>query len=215
MYKLLFQRLAETYSSGKYEREYLACKEHFFSQVGAVFDDEDHFEAASNMFLEWYLFDRSLNDSSVPPLRNFWLKNQEKLDADELALCKAIEKAQGGIFEVLEVSSEGIRVKHLVSQNTFFVAKSDAPLTAGDVIDARFYHVDGVYTGTQAVLLHEDEAKPYLRSLAKLEQASTQENQWLMATRHMKLKIHRYAHVKLADVYSEKTLEEFIGEDHA
>ncbi|MEI6093565.1 MAG: hypothetical protein WCQ47_07805, partial [bacterium] len=77
-FKIYFEKVVEEFSSGNYRLQIERAKGEFFSLSGVVHEDSRNYIERINLFLDWYVFDRSLDDDDLIPVVLFYDRHHEK-----------------------------------------------------------------------------------------------------------------------------------------
>jgi hypothetical protein len=170
-----------------------------------------------NQFADWYLFVRSLNAYSRPPVK---VQHEEKLapfPAEWERYVLNLSCSRHSLFEFLKLSREDLHVRDLFSDYKLIIR--DSPVVHGFAKDcpfeARLIPHDDSFVFSTAFCFHPQEAKKFImaevkkvRKLPEGEQQAARES-LIMKLFRMKHKYERYIHVQINEIYSEESRLKF------
>ena len=136
----LLDRLAERYSEGEHKLEAMRAREEYFERAGKVFDDDaELFEGRMASFLEWYVLERPMAATGVPPVARALAGSDEALPGAERRVLASLAATHRSLFELHGIADHLLDVEDLVGGARFAVRERRNPLgmTAGDVFEAR------------------------------------------------------------------------------
>jgi hypothetical protein len=205
MYKATFDRVAQLFSKEPYTGEFNVAREDYFRRTGKVFQDDPIFEVRMTAFLEWYVLDRLLWDSGVPPVRLYRLKYKETLEEPEVRILEGLEKSVHSLFlltgrdrDRYVIEDFRTKVRHHVSERHAIPG-----VHRGDILDARIVKIGGEVFFSDAVWIHPSDAAPFLEAESRKKREGDLDSwhAFLFDLAYMKLKRERFAHVPTAQIY--------------
>jgi hypothetical protein len=206
MYEKVLEPVIQRYTSDRYLPELKVAREDFFRRAGKVHEDEPAFEVRMTAFLEWYLCDRPLWDSGVPPVRLYSEIFGETLLEDERSILQGLEKSIRSLFMLLSRKGERYRVRDLYDGSEFDVLERRAHvgINPGDIFDTRILLIGRQAVFSDAMIIHPVEAHPFIQQEAKSRKTDTRETfqDFLFGLALMKLKCDRFKHVPASQIYA-------------
>ncbi|MFH1262594.1 MAG: hypothetical protein V1495_04000 [Pseudomonadota bacterium] len=205
MYKATLDRVAQIFSAEPYLGEFSIAREDYFRRTGKVFQDEPMFEIRMTACLEWYLLDRLLWDTGIPPIRLYRLKYRETLEERENEILVGLEKSIHSLFRVTGQGESRYVVEDLRTLESHEVSAQHplAGVHRGDLLDARILELGDDRFFTDALWIHPSDAAPFITEEARKSREKGLET-WetiLMGLAYMKLKRERFSHVPTDQVY--------------
>jgi hypothetical protein len=188
------------------QEEILRAKEEFRQRTGEFHEDDKSFEGRMAAFLEFYLFDRPLEEGGVPPVSAFLQEQGAALASDELPFLEALARSVHAIFEIRKLGTRhGLRIRELLSGTDYeiYERRELVGLHKGDILDARIVRWDDeswVFTG--AFLYHPVEArKPVLKEAKRRRKADASPLDFAWDLARLQLKLERYRNVAVENIY--------------
>jgi hypothetical protein len=206
-YKGKFERILEEFSTGKYLQEIERAKQEFYSMSGVVHEDNPlHFERI-NLFLDWYIYERKLDDEDLSPAELFYDRHLNDFDEEDRAFYKAVLNSVSSLFLVKTKASTYIRVKDMFVGEVYTVddGKFIDLVNKGDIFQGRLISLDRVRIFSSGFCFHDQDARAYIDSeIKKLKKLSKEYHySFMMKLALMKVKSKEYYHVPIKDIYTE------------
>ena len=201
--------LLTAFGSGPaFQSALLRAKADYFTRTGEVFEDDRSFESRMASFLEFYLFDFVLPQPCVTPAQLFADQNLAVLTGGPRSTVAAFVRTNHSLYEVLQVSDQGVRVRDLFTEKEAHVheRRTLAGLSKGDLIEARLIPLDGRPLFSQAFCYHPRAAKPSVVAEIHRRRRSPQvgagPRDLMFQAAHMALKVERYRNIRVEDIYN-------------
>ncbi len=143
----VIDQLAAEFAEDPWRAEITAAREHFFTQAGKVFEDDDElYEARLAAFLEWYVLDRPLADGPPPVLRVLAAPGARA--AGEVTALAYLAASRRSLFEVDAVDGSRLLIEDLMGGARFLVSERRGTIgfEPGDLLEARL-----VFDGDQVI----------------------------------------------------------------
>ncbi len=207
MYKTTLDKVIGHFARDpRYAGEFACAREEYFRRTGKVFEDEPMFENRITACLEWYLFDRILENVGVPPVRLYYLIHRSDLEPEELKTVESLQKTRHSLYEYLGRSKGRFRVRDLLDDRIHEVSerRTYAGVGPGDVLDARLLFLPEGALFADAMWLHPAEARKFiLDEVKKIRSAKGADFETrLFDLSYMKLKQERYHHLMTPEIYN-------------
>ena len=167
----LFDELVKIFSSGEYEQEVIEARNVFFDKLGRSHEmKEDFFEAVSQSFLEWYIFNYSLSSHQKTPAIVFvglgWGEDWQR------DLLHQYLFQHWSIFEVVQRLSDEIHLQDLLFEQSrrLRYKKDDETrllwkVQPGQIIQARLFPNEKGLLWTSHIWLHPESEKSRLKGM--------------------------------------------------
>jgi len=208
IYKEYFERILEDFSKGKYRQEIEKAKQEFFAVSGIVHEDNPlHFERI-NLFLDWYIYERKLDDEDLSPAQLFYDKNSNSFSHDDEIFYKGLLASISSLFLVKTKLSTYIKVKDMFTRNVYKVndKKFIDLVNKGDIFQGRLISIGEGVTFSSGFCFHDQDARAYIDSeIRKIKSLPRDYHQsFMMKLALMKVKSKEYDHVRIRDIYTEQ-----------
>jgi hypothetical protein len=205
MYKATFERVVQGFTKDRYASEFAVAREDYFRRTGKVFEDEPIFESRMTSLLEWYLIDRCLWDTGVPPIRLHRLIHDAELGEKERKMLSYLEASVHSLYLVVSLDREKCAVRDLLYGTESVVTNRDhfPGVRKGDILDARLVRIDDKAIFTEALWIHPVDASEFIQHEARqrVQPTTDARDRFLFDLSYMKLKRDRYAHVTAKEIY--------------
>lgn len=208
MHKEIFDQIAQYYSVGKYEVEYRETRQKYLNLIGSFGEDELLFENQMTRFLEWYLLDRELSLSSIPPCRLYRLSHRNELTKESQEILCSLEESTHSLFQVHAVDAQGTTVRDLLdAQQEYRLDKQFYPeFRISDLIDARLFTLHDTNYLTVSAWMYPSEMKSCLLDTVKKYDGKNN-SKFLMDLAFMKSKRDRFPHVPIGNIFQWEQME--------
>lgn len=188
------------------QEEILRAREEFRLRTGEFHEEDRTFEARMALFLEYFLFDRPLEDLGVPPVQAYLDRHREEIPPDELPRFEALTRSLHAVFEVRKLRTRhGLRIRDVVSQEDYeiFERRELVGLDKGEILDARIVPWDeGCWVFTGALLYHPPAArKPILKEAKRRRKEGGSPLSFAWELARLALKYERYRNVAVENIY--------------
>jgi len=132
-------QLIETISQDNPSQEIVEAKKEFQEISGQIFEDDKSYESRMGSFLEWFTFDRFLNDSSETPLQTYLGGQRESLSPEDRELCENVAKSIHGLFVLKKAKPDLVVVIELLDHKKYQVKEDQGGIlfSKGDIFEAR------------------------------------------------------------------------------
>jgi hypothetical protein len=155
--------LAE-FAEGDHADEVKKARDQFFAQLKDLREDDSSYERLTSCFLNWYVFDRCMDDGRGTPLQVF--AQDSARSKDQKTSCAAMAAGIHSLFEVVRLREGGLTLKDLFSLERLVVSerRQVAGLTHGDILEARLVPVaQRLVFAPAAFVLHPRPAHDLIR----------------------------------------------------
>jgi hypothetical protein len=203
-------KVLATYSQGARYEEVRRAKEEFFNRAGKVAEGSEQFELQMKAFIDWYLFDRPLDQVDLCPVKMYVLEYGKTLPPEEVAIFQDVTQSIHSIFEFLKVREEDVFLKDLFSGEKYVVEDSsiNRGFTKGDVFEARLIRFKDRYVFGGSFIFHPVECKSYIKKqIKKIRYLDEKQRLKLMhRLAAMRLKTDQYSHIDVKYIYTDNPL---------
>ncbi|MEO5667187.1 MAG: hypothetical protein ABIR96_03935 [Bdellovibrionota bacterium] len=201
------ERILRKYSEGNFYNEVKAAKEEFFNRAGKVAEGSDLFEGQMKAFLDWYLFDRPLNEFDLCPVKMYVHEEGKAVTEEEKSVFEGITRSIHSIFEFLKIKGNDIYVKDMVTAEKYIIEDSmiREGFSKGDVFEGRLIPQGDRYVFGESFIFHPLSSKPFIKK--QIKQIKYLDEKQRLRLIHklsiMKLKTHQYSHIDAKHIYTE------------
>ena len=204
--KICLDKLIKHYSESEFYREIYNAKESFFRESGPINEDDPDFENQMDIFMGWYLFDRSLSKYDLSPAKLFCRMHEDEISEAEQPLYEWLTQTIHSIFEVLKFKRDAIILRDISSKKKYKVVDEQYSygFSKGDVFEARLVPYQNSFCFVSGFCFHPRESTKFIMSeLRKIRhQDYHQRNELLVKFNMMKIKHMRYPHIDVQYVYT-------------
>ncbi|HLG19031.1 MAG TPA: hypothetical protein VI895_04340 [Bdellovibrionota bacterium] len=206
MYEKVLEPVIQRFTGERYLPELKVAREDYFRKSGKVHEEEPTFEMRMTSFLEWYMCDRPLWDSGVPPVRLYSEMFGETLSEEDRTILHGLERSIRSLFLMLNRKGERFRVKDLYDQTEYDVLerRTHVGINRNDIFETRILRVGNQAVFSDAMIVHPLEAHKYILGEATKQRASSRETfgKFLFDLAAKRLKCDRFKHVPASQIYS-------------
>lgn len=201
---LIDRVLADTVS-GKKSEELARAREDFFRRTGRVYEEDPQFEGRLQLFFDWFLFDRPLDEVGATPIRVYIDRHRSDLPEEERRVLDGFLTNHHALFELLAEGGGILDLRDLTTGETFQVEERRAlGVLPGDFFDARVVPFPGGMRFTGAFCFHPREAR---RAIRRRIRSARKEGMldWTPLLHDLalkSLKIEKYRYVRVQDIYA-------------
>ena len=156
-------------------------------------------------FLEFYVFDRKLEDQDVTPAELFWRNGKFQNPADA-PIFEGFLHTWHALFEVRKLSSDTFRLRDLFNDKDadVFERRQLVGISKGDIIEARLLPMEGKLVLSKAFFFHPAVVRKAILAEIKRRRKSVaafDTQQFLHALSRMQLKYERYRNIDPLEIY--------------
>lgn len=203
-YQPVFERLLAFAAGPDRHDDVARARAEYQGLAGEAFEEDRSYEARTQAFLDWYMFDRPLAPWNEPSARAYALAHD--VGREEALQLRILSRTAHGLFVAEKVSELEVRVRDMVTDATYTVplAARLEGLAPGDVFEARLVHWEGRLVFSGAFLFHPREQrrrieKEIRRRARALVSEPPQELVFMLA--RMASRAEHYRYVPIASIY--------------
>jgi hypothetical protein len=212
-FKNCFDNIVKEFSTGKYGTQIQKAKQEFFSLSGTVYEDSREYIDRINLFLDWYVFDRNLDEEDLTPLKMYIFMHDKNIDEEQKGLLQGMDTSVSSLFIVKELRRDSVKVKDMFTGIKYEV-HDDYFLSfvhKGDIFQGRIINIGKKKIFGVGFCFHYPEAESYIKG--EIKKIRNMERSYhldlMMRLALMKVKTVEYPHVDVRDIYSTKPLVRF------
>lgn len=159
-------RIAESYTADE-ARE---IKKEYQNLSGAIFDDDRSYEARLACFLEWFILERTIPDSTETAMEKFIRTNRDGIAANTLKSYQDFTETIHGIFIVKKVAPEMVTVLSLFDDRKYKVHETGGKsiFQKNDIFEGRIVSSSGQNIFTGSFVFHPPKSTKFIKSAGKL-----------------------------------------------
>lgn len=168
MFHGIYDAMVQYASEGSLADELARAKGEYFERTGELFESDPSFERRMASFLEWYVFDRPLEDHDGLTPAKLWVREQNAAE-DERTRMLEVARSMPSLFEYRKVKGDRLHAIDLLTNARLkvFERREPAGLDAGDILEARLVDYGGELYFTEVWSVHPREARRLILKAAK------------------------------------------------
>lgn len=203
-YQPVFERLLAFAAGPDRHADVARARVEYQSVAGEAFEEDRSYEARTQAFLDWYIFDRAMEPGNEPPVRAYAIA--KGLGREEALQLRLLSRTTHGLFVAEKVTSHEVRVRNMVTDavHTVPVAGPLEGLAPGDIFEARLVPWEGRLAFSGAFLFHPRELRrrieKEIRRRARAHVAEPVQELVFMLAR-MASRAEHYRYVPIASIY--------------
>ena len=161
----IISSIAETYSSD----EIREIKKEYQNLGGAIFDDDRSYEARMACFLEWFVLERIIPDSTETAIERFIRIKSDAIPAEQLGIYQDFTKSIHGLFIAKKITPDAVTVLNLFSDNKYRVHESGGKnmFQRNDVFEGRIISHFDQFHFTGSFCFHPPQSTKFIKSAVK------------------------------------------------
>jgi hypothetical protein len=201
-------RVIEEFTTGDYYSEVYNAKQEFFEKAGIVYEDDADYEQRMQMFMDWYIYDRDLPATDLPPIKYFYHQHSAELHGEEEMTYKDLCKTIHSIFRMKRQTwnRKGVVVQDLFSGEKYTVnaPRINQGFSRGDIFEARLLPHKGQYEFSSGFCFHPIEMSSFITNEIKKvrHQDQSKKTKLMLQLSAMKLKHIRFNHIDVQHIYT-------------
>jgi hypothetical protein len=162
-------RVIEAYSKGAFYEEIKVARDEFFQVTGTVAEGSEHFETKMNNFLDWYVFDRPLNQSQITPIKAFVHDFTKDMSDEERSIYEDFSLSKISVYELLKIKGNDLYVQDLFDKEKYVIEESElaSGFRKGDIFQTRLLKYKERFLLGNAFVFHPREAKNFIQKQIK------------------------------------------------
>lgn len=148
--------------------EMTEARRFYFGRIGAKPDNEDYYEEVMKGYLDWFLFERPLDDVGRTPLAVFVeeiARDPGERDHDVFA---GFLQSRHGLFLIKRVHDDGVECRDLFTDEKLVVVEENpVSFIKGEIFDARVLPFGGELRFGDLIRFHPRRANKLIQNVAK------------------------------------------------
>ncbi len=171
----ILEQLFEFAAKAIPSEQILAAKKSYQKETGEIYEDDKSYNSRMALFLEWYLFDNYIEESSKTVLEVLIEENAEAWSTDRLQIYKGINESVQALFLVKKVKDEMVKVLNLFTDEIYLVQDKDSRLIfrKNDIFQGRIIFFQEQFNFTGNFCFHPEKThkfiKPEIKTIAKTQ----------------------------------------------
>lgn len=206
-FKSCFDKIVSEFSSGKYRVQVERARQEFFSLSGTVHEENREYTDRINLFLDWFVFERSLEDEDMTPLNMYLFDHGKDMPEEEKKMFEGMRSSVLGLFIVKKLREDSVKVRDLFTDKSYNV-DDDYILSfahKGDIFQSRIITIGKKNIFGVGFCFHNPGSESYTRS--EIKKIKNMDRAYhidlMMKLALMKVKTEEYPHVPTKYIYSE------------
>lgn len=193
-------QLIETISQSDPSPEIIEAKKEFQEISGEIFEDDKSYETRMGSFLEWFTFDRTLNESSETPLQKYLNGQRESLSEENRELFENISGSIRGLFVVKKIKPDRVVVLELLDDKKYQVKEDQGGIlfSKGDIFEARLISFGGQLFFSDNFCYHPQQTAGFIKNKIKEIRSVEKEDFKVLKAKEKELAVLQKKYVKMA-----------------
>ena len=217
VYSRLLDKIIVYFTTSTYRQDIEVAKKKFFGYLLPSDESSHQFDIKMSQFLDWYIFDYSLEQTGLTPLQDVMesKKIQENLQIgeEELFILKMFSCHHHSLFEFVKVSKDIAVVKDLLTgkKAQLNMVPKISYLKKNECFEARIVLIDKIYQILNGICVHPIEARKFILSQIKNVKNSGEYEQKEIFRKLAKMyfKLHQFPHIKIEYIYTDNSKMRF------
>ena len=204
-----FLELLEQFAHENFPDEMEDSRTRYLKTLGLVHESEESYDENMRAFLDWFVFERPLNESEKTPLELFVERGSPEMSEEDLEIFKGFRRSAHSLYLIKKVTSQGVDCKDLFSGEKIVVSEEiSGGFLKGEIFESRIFPWQESYRFGEMFRFHPKRANKVIQKAAKqiLQQESETTQNLMMKLATMKIKHQRYPRVDLLEFYKEALL---------
>jgi hypothetical protein len=199
----VLRRLHEFVAQAEFAEELNRAKAGYFEQVGSPKDGEPFVEMRLALFLEWFMFERTLDRLHQTPIELCLSRHGAELSEPERGTCAALTQSIHRLFQVKKIKDDRAVLVDLLDKKKYKEVHNLPPnLHSGDIAELRLVPVGKEWVATEAYCYHPPEAHKFILKEAKrAAKMGDDPGGLLRRLMAMSTKWERYPRMKISEIY--------------
>jgi hypothetical protein len=199
----VLRRLHEFVARPEFTEELNRAKAGYFEQIGTPKDGEPFVEMRLASFLEWFMFDRTLDRLRQTPIELFLSQVGSELSAREREICACLTRSIHRLFQVKKIKDDFAVLVDLLDKKKYKQVRQLSPnLHSGDIAELRLVPVGTEFVATEAFCYHPPEAHKFILKEAKRAAKMGDDCGGLLRRlMTMSTKWERYPRMRIKEIY--------------
>jgi hypothetical protein len=202
MFQQYFDRIVE-FVTGEDSPEIEKAKEDYFKLTGEVNEDDKSFELRLAGFLDWYIFDRSLEVIKKTPAQAFYDSLDPSTPKEVRDIYEGMLSTIHSIFQIKRFVDAGIYVTDLFIKERYFVEeRRSIGFSENDILEGRLIPFRGRYYFTEALYAYPREVGRFIKGeIKKARKAGKSIAGLIQRLSQLNLKFERYHRIDIREIY--------------
>lgn len=206
-------RIIDEYTNKEYASEIQKARREFFGFIGSIHEEDSFYENYMTGFIEWYLFDRDMQNQDLPPVRLYYRKHFKEFSDEDKKIYNDFTKNRHSMFIAKKVGFSLIYLHDLYRDEKLEIENNypAAGFSPGDIFEAILISFRGNFVFTKSFFFHPVEAKTFIskemKKIQNLELKILQKT--LMRFKRLRLKFDRYPHVSPHQIYNTEEFNKY------
>ncbi|MGV7221283.1 MAG: hypothetical protein ACQ9MH_07150 [Nitrospinales bacterium] len=161
----IISQIAESYSP----EEIREIRNEFQKMSGTIFDDDRSYESRMACFLEWFVLERIVPNTTETTIEKYIRTNREEFPNEKLNIYRSLTETIHGIFVTKKITPEIVTVVDMVNDEKYQVHDNGGKnmFQKNDVFEGRIISLSSKYYFTGNFCFHPSKATKYINSSVK------------------------------------------------
>jgi hypothetical protein len=157
--------IAESYSSD----EIREIKNEYQKMSGTIFDDDSSYEARMACFLEWFVLERIVPNSTETTIEKYIRTNRDDIPSEKITIYRSLTETIHGLFITKKITPEIVTVANMINDEKYQVHDNGGKnmFQKNDVFEGRMILLSANYYFTGNFCFHPSKATKYINASVK------------------------------------------------
>jgi DNA repair exonuclease SbcCD ATPase subunit len=162
-------QLIEAISTNQDPEELFQAKKEYQKISGQIFEDDKSYESRMGLFLEWFVFDRPLGETSRTPATLFLEEKKSTLSLAMVEICEELGRGINSLFIIKKIDRQRVVALELFDDKKYEVQSDSGNFlfNKSDVFESRLISYQGKYYFTENFCYHPNQSFGYIKSCVK------------------------------------------------
>ena len=161
----IISQIAESYSSDDIRE----IKNEYQKMSGTIFDDDSSYEARMACFLEWFVLERIVPNSTETTIEKYIRTNREDIPSEKINIYRSLTETVHGLFITKKITPDIVTVTNMVNDEKYQVHDNGGKnmFQKNDVFEGRLILLSAKHYFTGNFCFHPSKATKYISASVK------------------------------------------------
>jgi hypothetical protein len=161
----IISQIAESYGSDEIKE----IKSEYQKMSGTIFDDDRSYESRMACFLEWFVLERIVPNSTETTIEQYIRTNREDIPNETINIYRSLTETLHGVFLIKKISPEIVTVVNLINDEKYQVHDNGGKnmFQKNDVFEGRIVLLSAKHYFTGNFCFHPSKATKYITATVK------------------------------------------------
>ena len=161
----VISRIAESYTSD----EATEIRKEYQKLSGSIFDDDRSYEVRMACFLEWFILERTIPDSTETAIEKFIRTNMDAIPPNQQSIYQDFAESIHGMFIVKKIAPEIVTVINILNDHKYTVNEMGGKnlFQKNDIFEGRIFSSSDQIFFTGNFIFHPPKSSKFITNEAK------------------------------------------------